>query len=138
MATDLRPPPVGVGRGAWLRAALLGTALGLASPGAPALAHVDLDMSNPPHRGVLAQPPAELRLLFTGAVQVTSLRLIESGGESIPLRRVGGTGPATEVRAVPSAPITPGEWKIEWRSVAPDGHVMRGEVEFRVGGAGAR
>jgi methionine-rich copper-binding protein CopC len=118
-----------------VRTVVVGLGLSLA---APAQAHVDLVGSNPPHGGVLTEPPSEVRLFFSGEVRVTSLRLVAPGGRSIVLRRVGGNAPSTDVLAVPAAAVTPGDWTIEWRSIAPDGHLMRGEVAFRVEAARAR
>jgi hypothetical protein len=76
---------------------------------------------------------------WSARLDITSLvRAVAPGGRSIVLRRVGGNAPSTDVLAVPAAAVTPGDWTIEWRSIAPDGHLMRGEVTFRAEAARAR
>jgi methionine-rich copper-binding protein CopC len=113
------------------RAALLATLL-LAPPWT-ARAHSELRRSDPPDGAVLAAPPAELRLVFNEAVQVTLFRLLDPTGQPAALRREGDAATARREHAArPAAPPATGAWQVEWRAISADGHPIRGTVAFRV------
>lgn len=101
---------------------------------AAASAHSELRRADPPHRAVLAAPPAELRLVFNEPVQVTTFRLLDAAGQAHALRRDGDPSPSREEVAVPATPVPPGSWRIEWRAISTDGHPIRGTVSFRIQG----
>lgn len=129
----------GAGRFGGSAALLAGCAgllvLGLALSGAldHLVLHFALSKSEPAADATVS-PPAELRLWFTEAPQdnATSIRLM--AGEA-PVE----TGPATpdpdddQVYSVAIGhTLEAGGYNIAWRSMAADGHVVRGEIPFSV------
>ncbi|HYF08390.1 MAG TPA: copper resistance CopC family protein [Acetobacteraceae bacterium] len=103
----------------------------LALPG-PLRAHSELRGSVPAEGARLSASPAEIVLRFNERVQVTTLRLLDSAGRALPLRRVGGADPAPEARAAPSVPLGAGAYRVEWRAISADGHPIGGALRFSV------
>ncbi len=100
---------------------------------APAAAHSDVHHSEPADGAVLRAPPATVVLTFHAPVRVTTLRLLDGAGRERPVRREGERGAAVgEVRAAVQGALPPGDYRIEWRGVSPDGHAGGGAVRFRV------
>ena len=116
--------------------AALGLALALATGAArPALAHADLRASEPGDGAVLPAPPGRLSLSFTEPIQVTSLRLFDEAGRERPLRREGSrTAAASDAHAGVPGPLPPGAYRVEYRGLSADGHVVGGAVRFRIEG----
>lgn len=95
-----------------------------------ALAHSELRSSTPAEGARLAAPPAEFLLRFNEPVQVTALRLLDAGGQALPLQRPSEATPRREERATPAAPMPPGAYRLEWRAISADGHPIRGTLRF--------
>ncbi len=95
-------------------------------------AHSELRGSTPASGARLDASPQDILLRFNEPVQVTSFRLVDGAGRSLPLRRPGGADPAPEARAVPAAPLGTGTYRIEWRAISADGHPIGGMIRFRV------
>lgn len=113
-------------------AAAAAALLGLAAA-TPAAAHSDLHHSEPADGAVLRAPPSTVVLTFHAPVRVTTLRLLDGAGRERPMRREGERGAAVgEVRAAVQGALPPGDYRIEWRGVSPDGHAGGGAVRFRV------
>ncbi len=111
-------------------------ALCLAAPGI-AFAHAYLQGSEPPASAVLAQPPGELRLRFSEAVEpkFVDLKVLHDGHaiDAAAAPQVGKDGKTVRV-ALPKAPeAAAGVYEVQWRIVAKDGHPTQGRFTFRVG-----
>lgn len=113
--------------------ALLTAGFATRAPAAPGL-HLQLNRSFPAADTTLASP-SELRLWFSQApqAQATQARLIRDG------EPVGALGaleqdPADEkVFAAPvSGTLPDGSYTVSWRTMAADGHVVRGDFAFTV------
>jgi len=95
--------------------------------------HLRLERSAPAEDSTVA-PPAEIRLWFSQATQedATSIRLVDAAGELVEL---GEVTPA-EGRTVHYAPVpqelAAGHYTVAWRTMAADGHVIRGDFGFAV------
>jgi methionine-rich copper-binding protein CopC len=115
------------------RRLLLAAAVLLPATSVFALRHLKLVRSEPAANAKLSVSPAAIRLWFTQETQlaVTKVSLVRADGELMPLPALTHAPGKEEpvVAAVPSA-ITPGAWKIRWRTVAKDGHPIRGEIPF--------
>lgn len=113
--------------------------LGLGAAGR-AHAHAEVLRSTPADGAVLATPPTEVELVFTGPMQVSAIRLFDAGGREIALRREGSrTARVTAIRATVQGPaLAPGAYRIDYRGISEDGHVGGGSVHFRLGGGTAR
>lgn len=117
-------------------AAVVFIVLGLAAPrnGATTDAlHLRLERSAPAADSVVS-PPSEIRLWFSQSTQdgATSIRLLDSAGEPVPTGQVQ----AFEDHSVHAVPVEheleSGRYTVAWRTMAQDGHVIRGDFEFMV------
>ncbi len=80
----------------------------------------------------MAPPPAPV-LRFNEPLQVTSLRMPDTAGALIALRREGGAQGASVARADPEALLPPGDCRVAWRAISADGDPIRGVLRFSVG-----
>lgn len=105
---------------------LLGFA-GLAS------AHSAMTASTPEDGVHLDSPPDEVGVRFDGDVRIT--RFVVTGPDgAVALGARPGSEPTRSFHAAPAHPLGPGSYRVEWRGIAPDGHVMSGQFSFHVGG----
>ncbi len=110
---------------------------GIASSAAPvALGHAQLVTSSPAAGAVLAESPAELRLVFSEplAPDLTSLDVVDATGAVI-LDRAGEIDPAEPFALVVAAPnLDEGVFTVRWRTLSTaDGHPAEGFFTFGVG-----
>jgi methionine-rich copper-binding protein CopC len=99
--------------------------------------HITLDHSLPEDGSTVPGSVSEVRLFFSGAplMRGASIRVVNSARS---LQR--STPPAADsedprqlfVEMTP--PLPPGTYVVQWRCIADDGHVMRGDFTFQVSG----
>jgi methionine-rich copper-binding protein CopC len=88
-----------------------------------------------PADGSKVQSVSEIRLYFTGAplMRGASVRVVTSGRQ---LMRSTPPAPDAEdpkqVFVHMEPPLGPGTYVVQWRCIADDGHVMRGDFTFEV------
>jgi copper resistance protein C len=95
-------------------------------------AHSLLLESAPVADAQLAAPPTEISLRFNNRVEkkLSTIRLVDERGGVRPVTMLAD-GPADRLTAsVPS--LDPGAWRVEWRVLSTDGHVVSGRFSFRV------
>lgn len=96
--------------------------------------HLTLRRSAPAN-GSTVTPPSEIRVWFSQRPQrgSTALQLTGPGGAEIPLGEIREHPEDNRsfLAAVESR-LTPGSYRVSWRTMAPDGHVIRGEFTFSV------
>ena len=100
-----------------------------------AFAHAHLDHASPAAGSTVAQPPKEVSLWFTEALEVkfSIIEVRDAQGRSVQ------AGPATLARdntaqlRVPLKPLSPGTYKVIWRVLSVDTHRTQGDFTFRVG-----
>jgi methionine-rich copper-binding protein CopC len=119
---------------AFVRHGLLAAALATLVPSAVS-AHAMLHSSDPADGATLATSPRALNLTFTEDCRVTALRLLDDGGREHQVRREGRRAPSSKATATMAAPLPPGAYRLEWRAMGDDGHVMSGAVRFAVNAA---
>ena len=99
------------------------------------VAHIVLDSSVPADESVNTEPVGEIRLFFSGAplMRGASVRVITSA------RQLMRTSPPAADPADPKQlyvqiepPLPPGAYRVQWRCIADDGHVMRGDFAFEI------
>jgi copper transport protein len=100
----------------------------------PAQSHVELRSSSPGRDAVLASAPDAVSLHFTGRVDTALSRIEVTGpdGRGLRLGALEHPGPDDEDRlraTLPSA-LEPGRYRVDWRTVSPDGHVVQGSFDF--------
>jgi methionine-rich copper-binding protein CopC len=100
--------------------------------------HFELRASAPQADSTVT-PTDEVRLWFTQEPQsgTTQIRVMR-GNERVPTGAARmDPEDATSFVVRYDMPFEPGEYRVFWRSMAPDGHVVDGEFAFRIAEAGA-
>lgn len=95
-------------------------------------AHVGVVSSVPAENSVVDTQPGSFQIVFTRAVRVTSLEIVQLSDEVVedlefsPVRqfamKVTGALPAH----------SPGQYEIRWRALSKDMHVMTGKIHFTI------
>lgn len=116
-----------------LRPLLVAAALCVPALAATAARHLKLVRSEPTANARLTAAPAQIKLWFSQETQlaVTKVSLVRPDGEPMPLAGLtrGTEKDAPVVAAIPST-LGAGKWTIRWRTVAKDGHPMKGDIPF--------
>lgn len=97
----------------------------------PALAHTAVTQTNIANEAHLTSPPETFDLTLQHEASLASIKLTDAAGISVKL----DYRPTTDRRAefkVPLPTLGNGSYKIEWKTIAADGHVMDGSVSFMV------
>jgi methionine-rich copper-binding protein CopC len=99
------------------------------------VAHFRLERSEPAAEAVVAEV-AEVRLWFSQEPQSgsTSIRVVNAAGELVPAAEVAAStdDPRVQFLAL-DGPLLSGAYRVFWRAMAADGHVVRDEFVFTVG-----
>ena len=94
-------------------------------------AHSLLLDSSPAAEAVVRSAPG-VALRFNNRIEkkLSQLRLVPPRGEPqvLPL----GTGGAVDALEAPLPPLMPGRYRVEWRVLSTDGHVVSGAFAFSV------
>jgi len=98
-----------------------------------AAAHSLLLESSPAAGATLGAPPERVTLRFNNRIEkkLSTIRLIDERGASRPVTGLDADGPADRLTATLS-PLPPGPWRLEWRVLSTDGHIVSGAFSFRV------
>ncbi len=94
-------------------------------------AHSPLTGSSPREGAVVSaeQAPRQLELQFGHALRLTSVALLREGGKKVLLKPASK---AATLHAVDLPLLSAGDYMVQWRGIATDGHVMSGNVRFQV------
>ena len=95
-----------------------------------AYAHTQLKASSPAADSSVTAPKA-LDLAFAGDVRLTSVQLTDSAGAAKRLDAVP-TDVASRFSLAVHEPLAPGAYKVVWRAVGGDTHIVSGEFSFTV------
>lgn len=97
---------------------------------APVQAHAELVSSDPANKAVLATPPATITLTFSEDLDASksSFKLLGPAG-TVGTGKVAGTATAMSLEGLS---LAPGDYTIEWTSMALDGDLLRGTLTFTV------
>ena len=114
------------------RWAILTGALVLAAAG-NTLAHSLLLESSPGAGSVVTVSPRELSLRFNNRIEkkLSTVRLRDEQGAVRAATVLVADGPADRLNATMDA-LSAGAWRVEWRVLSTDGHVVSGSFSFRV------
>jgi len=107
-------------------------ALTVPSSAAPAAAH-SLLLASSPAADATVPAPGQITLRFNNRIEkrLSRIRLVDARGEKRALEVRTEAAPADELHA--SAPVlVPGPYRVEWRVLSTDGHVVSGGFSFRV------
>ncbi len=109
------------------------TSLVLAAAAAPAR-HLRLERSAPADSSVVDSASA-IRLWFSQATSLSATRVVvrAAGGDTVPTQPLTQEkAPKSPVVAALASPLPSGTYSVEWRTMAADGHVVRGTFRFTV------
>ena len=110
------------------------SAAGHSHASSSALPHITMEKSDPAD-GSTVPAVSEIRLYFTGAplMRGASVRVVTSGRQL--MRSTPPAADTEDPRQVfvhMEPPLPPGTYVVQWRCIADDGHVMRGDFTFEV------
>lgn len=93
-------------------------------------AHAHLSSSLPADQASLESPPTELALHFSEPVRLTALTVARDGERPQPI----GSLPANALKdfALAAPALAAGSYRVSWRALAADSHVMTGTFAFTV------
>jgi len=114
---------------ACLMAALVVTLL--MSAVAPSSAHSRKETTVPADGASLTEPPSVIAMEFDAPMRITAVSLVNGAGETIGFKATTGPRAVTRYEATPPA-LGPGDYVVEWRGLADDGHPMQGRFAFTV------
>lgn len=117
-----------------VRAALAAACLLAPAAGAAAF-HLTLRRAEPAMNGTVKVAPQTLRLWFTQRTElaVTAVKLVAPSGTAVPTGALARADSATAPIVVPvQGAMSPGAYRVEWRTMAKDGHVQKGTYTFRL------
>lgn len=105
-------------------------ALGLAST---ALAHTMLRSTSIADGARLETAPPSVTIRFQHAAGLGSVQLATATGERVPLSYTPPRA-MSDTFAIPLPRLEPDRYRLSWRVIADDGHVMAGAISFTVTG----
>lgn len=97
--------------------------------------HLRLEKSEPAQGAVLSASPAEIRLWYSLApeLSVTGVKLVSAGGTAIALGKpTRGSGAKDPVVVDIPRPLAPGDYVVSWKTSSKDGHPISGDFSFSV------
>jgi methionine-rich copper-binding protein CopC len=108
------------------------SAIALSAAVLVAHAHALLKKSTPTDGSTVSSPPASVVLTFSEATRLTAAWIEKGDG---PKEKLGPlpVKPATEI-TVALHKLTAGTYRLSWRALGDDGHVVPGELHFTVSG----
>ncbi len=117
------------------RAVFVFTALVMAPIlGAATPFHLRLEKSSPADSSVVA-PPTSVKLWFTQETQLPVTRVVvrSAAGDTIPVGApTRAAAPDSPIDVPFKSAVGPGAYTVDWRTMAADGHVVRGTFRFTV------
>lgn len=110
---------------------VLGAFLTLSLVAPLASAHTTVKSTTLEDGGVYQTMPDVFDLVFAQKVGLASLNLKNEDGESIEMNFTPPKSMETKF-AIPMPVLKSGLYKMTWRAVAKDGHILKGDISFTV------
>lgn len=101
---------------------------------APCLAHTHLLRSSPVENASLEKSPAVATLVFAEPVTLTAVKIESADGGKTAVKPLPANPKAEASVTLPTLAV--GRYKLSWRAISEDGHIMSGEIHFTVGEKG--
>lgn len=102
--------------------------------GARSMRHLRLEKSAPADSSTVDAPTA-VSLWFTQSTELNVTRVLvkNAKGDTIPTKALTrDAAPKSPIVAAFRDPVVPGAYTVDWRTMAADGHVVRGTLRFTV------
>ena len=103
--------------------------------GAPgAFAHAFLDHAVPAVGSSVHQPPAEVRIWFTEALEpaFSTIKLADGSGAAVATEKAHVDAQDNKVLVLPLPALPAGSYRVMWRVLSVDTHVTEGSFRFQV------
>jgi copper resistance protein C len=98
-----------------------------------AAAHTNVARTLPNGGGMISGAPSKLEILFKLGARITALKIYKVNGGEISLGRPAKMANSRLYRGkLPK--LEAGKYRVEWRAMAEDGHMMNGRFSFSVKG----
>jgi copper resistance protein C len=97
--------------------------------------HAILKESSPTANSSVAGPDVPLSLKFNVRIDSARSKLQLSNPDKTTTDLVIEKQPSPDTLTAKAVGLKPGQYKILWQVLAPDGHITRGEVPFKVTGS---
>jgi methionine-rich copper-binding protein CopC len=95
---------------------------------ATAWAHAHLEESLPADGSVIHSAPSQLVLRFSESAQLTALSIEKSDGSR---QKIAPLPQGAQTRVVVPLPaLAPGRYRVSWRALGADGHLVPGQIQF--------
>ena len=109
--------------------AIVALSLAIAPPCADA--HSKKEATEPADGAVLLASPPAISMRFDMPMRVTLISLTDQDGAAHDVMRSDNMQPVSEFSAeLPALPA--GQYKVDWRGLAADGHPMQGTFNFEI------
>jgi methionine-rich copper-binding protein CopC len=96
-------------------------------------AHAHLKSQTPAADSTVAAP-ADLRLTFSEGVEASFTKVtLTHDGAPVAIKPLSTEGDKKTLIVTPAAPLSTGEYKVEWHAVSVDTHKSEGAYQFKVG-----
>lgn len=95
-----------------------------------AWAHAKAEQTTPENEATVKTVEV-IEIRFDDPIRVTAISMIGPDGE-VDVERETGMDAVTEFRALPTAELPVGTYKIDWRGLSADGHPIEGSFGFAI------
>lgn len=92
-------------------------------------AHGDMNKNYPKDGAMMMEPTDRLEVHFEMPMKLVSLKLIDSTGKPVNIDFKRTMKPAEHFE-VPVSNLKPDTYKVEWKAMGEDGHMMKGDYGF--------
>ncbi len=104
----------------------------VASATAPgAFAHTHVSKTSIAENAKLAASPPDFTVTFEGKTKLASIALTDAAGKVVPLAYKPPPAKAASFK-IPLPTLSPGLYRLMWRTIGADAHAMSGMVHFTV------
>lgn len=97
----------------------------------PLAAHEGETGSMPDDGATVSSSPEQVGVEFSGMIRVTRFELTGPEG-TVELEDGPGRDPTQRYQVQPAKSLAPGDYEVQWRGMAEDGHTMSGGFTFSV------
>lgn len=100
----------------------------------PVWAHARVEGTVPAAGARLSASPERIEIRFTESIEprLSGFKLFNAQEATMTLAREADDGDRHKISASVPAPLTAGEYRVEWKALSEDGHPVSGEFGFTV------
>ncbi|MET3575532.1 copper resistance CopC family protein [Bhargavaea ullalensis] len=114
---------------------ILAIILVFAAPAA-AMAHSNLETSDPEDGSTADEPVKVVTLTFSGGIEGESKMTLSGPDGEVELKDIQVN--ENVMTATPAEPLTDGDWTVKYNVISEDGHPIEGEVKFTASNQGGK